>query len=154
MIEHNVAKILKQLALIFEENGFVIYYDNRFPSMRPRINETCDYLYHNCLGYMCEPLLEFKCRDKESQITHSISYNKNFPHSLRYDKCTYPSSFNIYKSLSIHPYQKYSEDETKELAKKLYNNLMKKPVETYIQRDLSFAKHYEAVTLSERKSIQ
>ena len=40
MSEFTVAKILKQLALILEENGFVIYYDKRFPSMKPHINDT------------------------------------------------------------------------------------------------------------------
>lgn len=152
MIDYTIAKILKQLVIILEENDFVLYYDKRFPSMRPRINESCDYLYHNCLGYMTEPLTTFRCRDKNSQINYSIAYNKKFPHSLRYDKSDYPSSFNIYKSLSINPYQNYSEDEAKERAKKIYDDLMKKPVETYSQQDQSFAKHYETVTLSEKKS--
>lgn len=40
MNEFTVAKILKQLALILKENGFVIYYDKRFPSMKPHINNS------------------------------------------------------------------------------------------------------------------
>ena len=44
MSEFTVAKILKQLALILEENDFVIYYDKRFPSMKPHINDTTPYI--------------------------------------------------------------------------------------------------------------
>lgn len=40
MSEFTVAKILKHLALILEENNFVIYHDKRFPSMKPHINDS------------------------------------------------------------------------------------------------------------------
>ena len=40
MSDFTAAKILKQLALILEENDFVIYYDKRFPSMKPHINDS------------------------------------------------------------------------------------------------------------------
>lgn len=118
MIEHTVAKILKQLALILEEKGFILYYDKRFPSMRPRINESCDYLYHNTLGYMTEPLTTFTFHDKNSHVDYGITYIKDFPWSLSYAKETYPSRYPIYMPLSVsfNPYKNYSNEEARELA--------------------------------------
>ena len=51
MTKFIIARILKQLALILEENGFVFYYDKRFDSMKPKINNKCDYLYRDVLGH-------------------------------------------------------------------------------------------------------
>lgn len=150
MSEFTVAQILKQLALIIEENGFVIYYDKRFPSMKPHINDNTPYLYHNSLGHMHQPCLQFRFRDKDKQIDYAIRYDKNFPRSLKYDKTPYPNRAVVYMSLptAIYSYQTYSEDEAKELAMKLYKSLMKKPVEKTIKSDSAFTNHYEAVVLT------
>lgn len=150
MIDYTVAKILKQLAIILEENDFVLYYDKRFPSIRPRINNSRDYLYHNTLGYMTEPLTAFTFHDKDGHIDYCISYDKNFPWSLSYAKGTYPSRHPIYMPLSIsfNPYKNYSEEEARELAKRIYKDLMTKPIETAIEKNQSFAQHYEVVVLT------
>lgn len=150
MNEYTVAKILKQLALLLEKNGFVLYYDKRFPSMKPRINKSCDYLYHNTLGYMTEPLTTFTFHDKDSHVAYGITYVKDFPWSLSYAKEIYPSRYPIYMPLSIsfNPYKTYSEDEANELAMKLYKDLMTKPINDYIEKDLSFAQHYKDLALT------
>jgi len=150
MSEFTIAKILKQLALILEENGFVLYYDKRFPSMKPHINDRTPYLYHNLLGHMHQPCLQFRFRDKNKQIDYAVRYDKNFPRSLKYDKTPYPNQAPVYMSLptSLNPCQKYSEDEVKELAMTWYKNLMKKPVEKTIKNDNTFTRYYEAVVLT------
>lgn len=150
MSEFTVAKILKQLALILEENGFVIYYDKRFPSMKPHINDSTPYLYHNSLGHMHQPCLQFKFHDKNKEIDYAIRYDKDFPRSLKYDKTPYPNRAVVYMRLptSFNPCQTYSEDEAKELAMTWYKNLMKKPVEKTIKSKCTFIDHYEAVVLT------
>lgn len=150
MSDFTAAKILKQLALILEENDFVIYYDKRFPSMKPHINDSTPYLYHNSLGHMHQPCLQFRFHDKNKQIDYAVRYDKNFPRSLKYDETPYPNRAVVYMSLptTIHPYQTYSEDEAKELAMKLYKDLMKKPAENTIKRDNAFTEHYEAIVLT------
>ena len=42
--ELNVARVLKQLVYILEENDFVLYCDKRFESLKPQIDDTHDYL--------------------------------------------------------------------------------------------------------------
>ena len=150
MSEFTVAKILKQLVLILEKNDFVLYYDKRFPSLKPRINDHTPYLYHNSLSHMHQPCLQFRFHDKDKQIDYAVRYDKNRPRSLKYDKTPYPNRAFVYMSLptAIHPYQTYSEDEAKELAMKLYKSLMKKPVEKTIKSDSTFTNHYESVYLS------
>ena len=150
MSEFTVAKILKQLVLILEKNDFVLYYDKRFPSMKPHINDSTPYLYHNSLGHMHQPCLQFRFRDKDKQIDYAICYDKNFPRSLKYDKTPYPNRAVVYMRLptSLNPCQTYSEDEAKELAMKWYKNLMKKPVESTIKNDNTFTEHYEAIVLT------
>lgn len=150
MSDFTAAKILKQLALILEENDFVLYYDKRFPSMKPHINNSTPYLYHNSLGHMHQPCLQFRFHDKDKQIDYAVRYDKNFPRSLKYDKTSYPNQVPVYMSLptAIYSYQTYSEDEAKELAMKLYKSLMKKPVEKTIKSDSAFTNHYEAVVLT------
>lgn len=150
MSEFTVAKILKQLVLILEKNDFVLYYDKRFPSLKPRINDHTPYLYHNSLSHMHQPCLQFRFHDKDKQIDYAVRYDKNRPRSLKYDKTPYPNRAVVYMSLptAIYPYQTYSEDEAKELAMKLYKSLMKKPVEKTIKNDSTFTNHYESVYLS------
>ena len=150
MIEHTAAKILKQLVLLLEKNDFILYYDKRFPSMRPRVNKSCDYLYHNTLGYMREPLTTFTFHDKDNHIDYCVSYNKDFPWSLQYAKYTYPSFHHIYAPLSVsfNPYKNYSEEEANELAEKIYDDLITKPIDKHIESDLSFAQHYENLILN------
>lgn len=150
MSEFTVAKILKQLVLILEKNDFVLYYDKRFPSMKPHINDSTPYLYHNSLGHMHQPCLQFRFRDKDKQIDYAICYDKNFPRSLKYDKTPYPNRAVVYMSLptAIHPYQTYSEDEAKELAMTWYKNLMKKPIEKTIKSTNAFTRYYETVVLT------
>ena len=150
MSEFTVAKILKHLALILEEKGFVLYYDKRFPSMKPHINDSTPYLYHNSLGHMHQPCLQFKFHDKNRQIDYAVRYDKNFPKSLKYDKTPYPNRAVVYMRLptSLNSYQTYSEDEAKELAITWYKNLMKKPVEKTIKSTNAFTDHYEAIVLT------
>lgn len=150
MSEFTVAKILKQLVLILEKNDFVLYYDKRFPSLKPRINDHTPYLYHNSLSHMHQPCLQFRFHDKDKQIDYAVRYDKNRPRSLKYDKTPYPNRAVVYMSLptATHPYQTYSEDEAKELAMKLYKSLMKKPVEKTIKSDSTFTNHYESVYLN------
>ena len=151
MSDFTAAKILKQLALILEENDFVLYYDKRFPSMKPHINNSTPYLYHNSLGHMHQPCLQFRFHDKDKQIDYAVRYDKNFPRSLKYDKTPYPNQTPVYMSLptAIYSYQTYSEDEAKELAMKLYKSLMKKPIEKTIKSDSALIDHYEAIVLTE-----
>lgn len=153
MSEFAVAKILKHLALILEENGFVIYYDKRFPSMKPHINDTTPYLYHNSLGHMHQPCLQFKFHDKDKQIDYAVRYDKNSPRSLKYDKTPYPNRAVVYMRLptSLNPCQTYSEDEAKELTMKWYRELMKKPIEKTIKSKSTFTDHYEAIHLTTNK---
>lgn len=150
MSELTIARILKQLALILEENGFVLYYDKRFPSMKPHINDSTPYLYHNSLGHMHQPCLQLRFHDKDKEIDYAIRYDKNFPRSLKYDKTPYPNQIPVYMSLptSLNPCQKYSEDEAKELAMTWYKKLMKKPVESNIKSNNAFTDHYEAIVLT------
>ena len=150
MSEFTVAKILKQLALILEENGFVLYYDKRFPSLKPHINDNTPYLYHNSLSHMHQPCLQFRFRDKDKQIDYAICYDKNFPRSLKYDKTPYPNRAVVYMRLptSLNPCQTYSEDEAKELAMKWYRELMKKPIEKTIKNNNAFTDHYEDLVLT------
>lgn len=54
--ELNVARVLKQLVYILEENDFVLYYDKRFKSSAPQIDGEHDYLYHNFLDNPYSPL--------------------------------------------------------------------------------------------------
>ena len=150
MSEFTAAKILKHLVLILEENDFVIYYDKRFPSMKPHINDTAPYLYHNSLGHMHQPCLPFRFHDKDKQIDYAVRYNKNFPRSLKYDKTPYPNRAIVYMRLptSLNPCQTYSEDEAKELAMTWYKELMKKPIEKTIKNDSAFTRYYETVVLT------
>ena len=68
MSEFTIAKILKHLALILEENGFILYYDKRFPSMKPHINDTAPYLYHNSLGQCINPVYSSDSMIKTSKL--------------------------------------------------------------------------------------
>ena len=108
------------------------------------------HLYHNSLGHMHQPCLQFKFHDKDKQINYAIRYDKNFPRSLKYDKTSYPNRAVVYMSLptSLNPCQTYSEDEAKELAMTWYKNLMKKPIEKTIKSDNAFTDHFEAVVLT------
>lgn len=150
MSDFTAAKILKQLALLLEKNGFVLYYDKRFPSMKPHINNSTPYLYHNSLGHMHQPCLQFRFHDKDKQIDYAVRYDKNFPRSLKYDKTPYPNQAIVYMSLptSLNPCQTYSEDEAKELAMTWYQKLIKKPVEKTIKSTNAFTNHYETVVLT------
>lgn len=150
MTKFIIARILKQLALILEENGFVLYYDKRFDSMKPKVNDKCDYLYRDVLGHDQDPFLQFECHDKDCQIDYCVGYNRNLPETLCYSKHPYPSFYRTYKSLSISfdPQKNYSENEAKELAKKLYEDLMKQPIEPRADNDPSYAKYHEAVVLN------
>lgn len=145
-----IAKILKQLALILEEKGFVLYYDKHFPPLKPKINNKCDYLYRDVLGHDQDPFLQFQCRDKDYQIDYCIGYNEDFPQTLHYSKHPYPNFHRTYNSLSVsfNPHKDYSEEEARELAMKLYQDLIKQPIESRIDNDLSFAKFHDAVVLN------
>lgn len=150
MTNYTIAKILKQLALLLEENDFVLYYDKRFPPLKPKINNKCDYLYRDILEHDQDPFLQFQCHDKNSHIDYCIGYNEDFPQTLRYSKYTYPSFHRTYNSLSVSfdPHKDYSEEEARKLARAWYEDLMTKPIETAVESDQSFAKFHKAVFLN------
>ena len=125
--ELNVARVLKQLVYILEENDFVLYYDKRFKSSAPQIDGEHDYLYHNFLDNPYSPLTYLHFRDSESKIDYHLDYRDVFTHTLHYSKYLYPmpqNPFSLKMETYLDPYKIYSEAEAKELAEEIYNELM------------------------------
>lgn len=130
--ELNVARVLKQLVYILEENDFVLYYDKRFESLKPQIDDEHDYLYNEYLNKKHYPVTYLKFRDSESRTDYNLDYRDSFTHTLHYSKYHYPmpqNPFSLKMETYLDPYKAYSEAEAKELAKKIYNELMSlKPI--------------------------
>ena len=125
--ELNVARVLKQLVYILEENDFVLYYDKRFESLKPQIDDEHDYLYNEHLGEPHHPLTYLKFRDSESKVDYHLDYRDVFTHTLHYSKYLYPmpqNPFSLKMETYLDPYKAYSEVEAKELAEEIYNELM------------------------------
>ena len=125
--ELNVARVLKQLVYILEENDFVLYYDKRFESLKPQIDDEHDYLYNEHLGEPHHPLTYLKFRDSESKTDYNLDYRDEFTHMLHYSKYLYPmpqNPFSLKMETYLDPYKAYSEVEAKELAEEIYNELM------------------------------
>lgn len=125
--ELNVARVLKQLVYILENNDFVLYYDKRFESLKPQIDDEHDYLYNEYLGEPHHPLTYLKFRDSESKTDYNLDYRDTFTHTLHCSKYLYPmpqNPFSLKMETYLDPYKVYSETEAKELAEKIYNELM------------------------------
>lgn len=125
--ELNVARVLKQLVYILEENDFVLYYDKRFESLKPQIDDEHDYLYHESVSDSYSPMTYLQFRDSESKTDYHLDYRDVFTHTLHYSKYLYPMPQNPFShkmETYLDPYKVYSEAEAKELAEEIYNELM------------------------------
>lgn len=126
--ELNVARILKQLVYILEEHGFVFYYDKRFDVSRPQLDDKHNYLYHEFLDNPYSPLTYLHFTDSESKIDYNLDYRDNFTHTLHYSKYPHPMPRNPYTlkmETYLDPYKEYNDNEAKELAKNIFDELMK-----------------------------
>lgn len=125
--ELNVARVLKQLVYILEENDFVLYYNKRFESLKPQIDDEHDYLYHESYDGPYSPMTYLRFRDSESKTDYNLDYRDEFTHTLHYSKYLYPmpqNPFSLKMETYLDPYKAYSEVEAKELAEEIYNELM------------------------------
>lgn len=125
--ELNVARVLKQLVYILEENDFVLYYDKRFESLKPQIDDEHDYLYHESYDGPYSPMTYLQFRDSESRMDYHLDYRDVFTHTLHYSKYLYPmpqNPFSLKMETYLDPYKAYSEAEAKELAEKIFYELM------------------------------
>lgn len=149
--ELNVARVLKQLVYILEENDFVLYYDKRFESLKPQIDDEHDYLYNEYLNKKHYPVTYLKFRDSESRTDYNLDYRDSFTHTLHYSKYHYPmpqNPFSLKMETYLDPYKAYSEAEAKDLAEKIYNELMSlKPILFDQSTDRS-TKYHEFITLT------
>lgn len=149
--ELNVARVLKQLVYILEENDFVLYYDKRFESLKPQIDDEHDYLYNEYLNEKHHPVTYLHFRDSESKVDYNLDYRDSFTHTLHYSKYHYPmpqNPFSLKMETYLDPYKAYSEAEAKELAEKIYNELMSlKPILFDQNTDRSI-KYREFITLT------
>lgn len=149
--ELNVARVLKQLVYILEENDFVLYYDKRFKSSAPQIDGEHDYLYNEYLNEKYHPVTYLKFRDSESRTDYNLDYRDSFTHTLHYSKYHYPmpqNPFSLKMETYLDPYKTYSEAEAKELAEEIYNELMSlKPI-LFDQNTDRSTKYREFITLT------
>ena len=148
--ELNVARVLKQLVYILEENDFVLYYDKRFESLKPQIDGEHDYLYHNFLDNPYSPLTYLHFRDSESKVDYHLDYRDVFTHTLHYSKYLYPMPQNPFShkmETYLDPYKVYSEAEAKELAEEIYNELINTKT-VQIGPHSQQTKHREFITLT------
>lgn len=125
--ELNVARVLKQLVYILEENDFVLYYDKRFESLKPQIDDEHDYLYHDSFDGPYSPMTYLRFHDSESKTDYNLDYRDTFTHTLHYSKYLYPMPQNPFShkmETYLDPYKVYSEAEAKELAEEIYNELI------------------------------
>lgn len=155
--ELNVARVLKQLVYILEENDFVLYYDKRFESLKPQIDDEHDYLYNEYLNKKHYPVTYLKFRDSESRTDYNLDYRDSFTHTLHYSKYHYPmpqNPFSLKMETYLDPYKAYSEAEAKELAEKIYNELMSlKPI-LFDQNTDRSTKYRTFITLTKEPRTQ
>lgn len=149
--ELNVARVLKQFVYILEDNDFVLYYDKRFESLKPQIDDEHDYLYHDSYDGHYSPMTYLRFRDSESKVDYNLDYRDVFTHTLHYSKYLYPmpqNPFSLKMETYLDPYKTYSEAEAKELAEKIYNELISlKPI-LFDQNTDHSIKYREFITLT------
>lgn len=148
--ELNVARVLKQLVYILEDNDFVLYYDKRFESLKPQIDDEHDYLYHESYDGPYSPMTYLRFRDSESKVDYHLDYRDAFTHTLHYSKYLYPMPQNPFShkmETYLDPYKAYLEAEAKELAEEIYNELINAKT---VQNGTSFQqiKYREFITLT------
>lgn len=149
--ELNVARVLKQLVYILEENDFVLYYDKRFESLKPQIDDEHDYLYHDAFDGPYSPMTYLQFRDSESKVDYNLDYRDVFTHTLHYSKYLYPmpqNPFSLKMETYLDPYKVYSEAEAKELAEEIFNELVSKNNQNFAPNDTRPTKHREFITLT------
>lgn len=149
--ELNVACVLKQLIYILEENDFVLYYDKRFESLKPQIDEEHNYLYHEFLDDPYNPLTYLRFKDSESKIDYHLDYRDEFTHTLHYSKYPYPMPRNprsLKMETYLDPYKEYTKDEAKKLAQKIYDELIHANKQQFKPKDEPYTKYHEFTTLT------
>lgn len=149
--ELNVARVLKQLVYILEENDFVLYYDKRFESLKPQIDDEHDYLCNEYLNEKYHPVTYLRFRDSESKTDYNLDYRDVFTHTLHYSKYLYPMPQNPFShkmETYLDPYKVYSETEAKELAEEIFNELMSVEKIPFAPNDTRPTKHREFITLT------
>lgn len=149
--ELNVARVLKQLVYILEENDFMLYYDKRFESLKPQIDDEHDYLYNEYLNEKYYPVTYLKFRDSETKMDYNLDYRDSFTHTLHYSKYHYPmpqNPFSLKMETYLDPYKAYSEAEAKELAEEIFNELMSAKPILFDQNADRSTKYREFITLT------
>lgn len=149
--ELNVARVLKQLVYILEENDFVLYYDKRFESLKPQIDDEHDYLYHDSFDGPYSPMTYLRFRDSESKTDYNLDYRDVFTHTLHYSKYLYPMPQNPFShkmETYLDPYKVYSEAEAKELAEEIFDELMDVEKMPLGSNNASSTKYREFITLT------
>ena len=149
--ELTVARVLKQLVYILEENDFVLYYDKRFESLKPQIDDERDYLYHDSYDGHYSPMTYLQFRDSESKVDYHLDYRDVFTHTLHYSKYLYPMPQNPFShkmETYLDPYKVYSETEAKELAEEIFNELISKNNQNFAPNDTRPTKYREFITLT------
>lgn len=149
--ELNVARVLKQLVYILEEYDFVLYYDKRFESLKPQIDDEHDYLYHESFGNPYCPMTYLQFRDSKSRMDYNLDYRDVFTHTLHYSKYLYPmpqNPFSLKMETYLDPYKVYSEAEAKELAEKIFYELMGVEKIPFHPNDIRPTKYREFITLT------
>ena len=146
--ELNVARVLKQLVYILEKHKFVLYYDKRFESLKPQIDDEHDYLYHEFLD---NPLTYLRFKDSELKIDYHLDYRDEFTHTLHYSKYSYPMPRNprsLKMETYLDPYKEYTKDEAKELAQKIYDELIYANKQVFKPNDEPYTKYRKFTTLT------
>lgn len=149
--ELNVARVLKQLVYILEEHGFVFYYDKRFDVSRPQLDNKHDYLYHEFLDDPYSPLTYLHFTDNESKIDYHLDYRDEFTHTLHYSKYPYPMPRNPYTlkmKTYLDPYKEYNDNDAKQLAQKIFDELMHSRKQVFKPNDEPYTKYHEFTTLT------
>lgn len=155
--ELNVARVLKQLVYILEENDFVLYYDKRFESLKPQIDDEHDYLYHDSFDGPYSPMTYLRFRDSESKTDYNLDYRDVFTHTLHYSKYLYPMPQNPFShkmETYLDPYKVYSEAEAKELAEEIFDELMDVEKIPLGSNNASSTKYHEFITLTKEPLTQ
>ena len=149
--ELNVARVLKQLVYILEENDFVLYYDKRFESLKPQIDNERNYLYHQYLDNPYSPITYLSFRDSELNTDYHLDYRDEFTHTLHYSKYPYPMPQNprsLKMETYIDPYKEYSETEAKELAQEIFNELMEANKQQFEPNDVRLTKYRKSTIIT------
>lgn len=149
--ELNATRVLKQLVYILEENDFVLYYDKRFESLKPQIDDEHDYLYHDAFDGPYSPMTYLQFRDSESKTDYNLDYRDVFTHTLHYSKYLYPMPQNPFShkmETYLDPYKTYSEAEAKELAEEIFDELMNVEKMPFAPNDTRPTKYREFITLT------